>query len=269
MKKLRLFLIICFFNNVFCVKKIIDISIPKCGTRLLRKCVESLTGSKHISTGTLLPHTVPRSLYILSNEELRVASKFPDNRIWATHLQYNETNSVFLSTLNNYALIFMIRDPRDQLISFIYHMRRYPKTYPQAKGMTTSDLIFDLIKHSTSAQNHPPSEGINDLYERYLQWIGTKDILTIQFEDLVGLKGGGSLEKQLNAIISIADHIGLQIGLSKAKKIASSLFGETETFRKGQIGSWKKHFNAEHKKAFKKHAGKLLIDLGYEKNINW
>lgn len=41
------------------------------------------------------------------------------------------------------------------------------------------------------------------------------------------------------------------------------------TFRKGQTGGWKKHFTSDQKKLFKKVAGQLLIDLGYEKDFNW
>ena len=43
----------------------------------------------------------------------------------------------------------------------------------------------------------------------------------------------------------------------------------TSHFRKGMAGDWQNHFNNRHKNLFKKHAGQLLIDLGYEKDNNW
>ena len=44
---------------------------------------------------------------------------------------------------------------------------------------------------------------------------------------------------------------------------------EAHTFRTGQIGGWKNAFTAEHTDAFKRVAGHLLIELGYEKDYDW
>ena len=61
----------------------------------------------------------------------------------------------------------------------------------------------------------------------------------------------------------------------KIDKVANAVFGGEgppgclNTFRTGQIGSWKYYFNKKHKKVFKKIAGQLLIDLGYEKDFEW
>jgi len=45
--------------------------------------------------------------------------------------------------------------------------------------------------------------------------------------------------------------------------------GKSPTFRSGKIGGWKKAFNEENKSIFKDLAGDLLIQLGYEKDLNW
>ena len=63
--------------------------------------------------------------------------------------------------------------------------------------------------------------------------------------------------------------MNLQISDRNLIKIANDLFGGTWSFRKGSIGSWKQYFTQEHKQAFKEVAGQLLIDLGYEKDLNW
>jgi len=73
----------------------------------------------------------------------------------------------------------------------------------------------------------------------------------------------------LNEIIAIARHLGQQINRQEAMCIADQLFGGTATFHEGKIGSWKKYFKERHKIAFKKIAGQLLIDLGYEKDFDW
>jgi hypothetical protein len=45
--------------------------------------------------------------------------------------------------------------------------------------------------------------------------------------------------------------------------------GEKSFFRKGTSGDWKNYFKPSDKSLFKKTAGKLLIDLGYEPNDQW
>jgi hypothetical protein len=40
-------------------------------------------------------------------------------------------------------------------------------------------------------------------------------------------------------------------------------------YRKGIAGDWKNHFSAEDKRIFKEIAGDLLLQLGYEKDLDW
>ena len=110
---------------------------------------------------------------------------------------------------------------------------------------------------------------IDEFYRYFIPWKECDSFCTIRFEDLVGPRGGGSLECQLKEIKKIANHLRLDVDDQVIEKVADQLFGGTETFRKGQIGSWKDHFELRHKEAFKKIAGQLLIDLGYEKDFNW
>ena len=92
---------------------------------------------------------------------------------------------------------------------------------------------------------------------------------SIRFEDLIGPNGGGDWETQLETIQKIADHLGITVTEEKIERVARNLFGGTGTFRKGQIGAWKKHFKEHHKQAFKAIAGQLLVDLGYETDFDW
>ena len=108
-----------------------------------------------------------------------------------------------------------------------------------------------------------------EFYSLFTPWMNNSRVLSVRFESLVGPEGGGAREDQIREIINIGRHMGLKISEEKALAIAQELFGGTNTFRKGQIGAWKEEFSAEHKELFKKHAGQLLIDLGYEKDFDW
>jgi hypothetical protein len=41
------------------------------------------------------------------------------------------------------------------------------------------------------------------------------------------------------------------------------------TFRKGVPGSWQEYFTLKNKQTFKEVAGDLLIQMDYEKDIDW
>ena len=53
------------------------------------------------------------------------------------------------------------------------------------------------------------------------------------------------------------------------RMIAGSCPRRSLTFLRGHGAEWRHLFTQEHKDAFKSHAGSLLIDLGYEKDMDW
>ena len=87
----------------------------------------------------------------------------------------------------------------------------------------------------------------------------------------MGEKGGGQSLIQVDEIIRIAEFLNSPINYNQAKKICSTLFGGTNSFREGRIGSWKTQLTAEHINALKETKGfnELLIALNYEKNTEW
>jgi hypothetical protein len=201
------------------------------------------------------------------NEFTRII-KLPANTFWSVHLFYNAEYANILRK-QNYKTLFIYRDPRDQLVSFMFYMIKYQYLWTGARGRSHDELITNLIETASFAGNSPPARGIAGLYRSYLPWFNEPHVLAIRFEDIVGSQGGGSDEGQLFMVRAVAEHLGLSVSDEKIATLANELFGGTVTFREGKIGSWKKHFSENHKKRFKEVAGQLLIDLGYESDLNW
>ena len=278
MKKYFFFSIFSFFlcaaksPNDF---KIIQISIPKAGTHLGNKCIYLLTKRnpynhvKYISN--FLEGSVAFNLgFEIPIHALRQLATLPANTFINTHLTYSKERADFLNK-EKFITFFIYRDPRDQIISLIFYMYKLDKWFPKLKSSSFDEILLDLIiKGSGMNGSIPPATGgIDNMYNLYIPWLNAPGVLSIRFEDLVGAHGGGSSIFQYNAIKNMAHHIGLTISKEKINEIANKLFGNTQTFRKGEIGSWKKYFKKEHKEAFKERAGNILIKLGYEKNFNW
>ena len=104
-----------------------------------------------------------------------------------------------------------------------------------------------------------------------MKWQDEIDNITLKFEDLVGLRGGGNSEDQIFSLNALINYLGLEdkFDQDKISIIAKNSFGVSGTFRKGKIGAWTKVFSETDKKIFKSKVGDLLIDLNYETNKDW
>jgi hypothetical protein len=280
-------------------KHIICITIPKSGTHLLHKCLTLLTSSDiHHPSKNGLPKRAIIQIRKLNKKtpphhykgffHIPTVGPIPDtlvqrlksskvSRSFWSHWPYtNESARIFKRY--GYANFFMIRDPRDQLVSmaFMVHKNTDGKAVPFEKALI--DLIDGRQKHyipwAVEIQAAHPvmwELGIAGFYNLYMPWMKAQNFYTVKFENLVGAAGGGSNQAQINEMTHIASHLGLKLSPEKISSVINSLFGGTHTFREGQIGSWKKYFTPEIKKIFKKTPGacQLLIDLGYENDENW
>ena len=257
--------VLCSFSFLF-APKMVQISIPKSGTHLLLKGIRLLSGySSYIGKSE---YAYPLHMYFVSEKFFRRNLDLSGKKIWNTHhFLYDERlNNFFLE--NNVHIFFIYRDPRDQIISFAFYMKKCSGVWPKVKQKTIAEIIEDLIIANTLSDNNPPTKGIIELYESYLLWLENPNCLPIKFEDLIGPKGGGSLAAQTETLKKIAQH--LEITKEKIDFVRENLFGGTSTVRQGQIGAWKQHFTQKHKEIFKKVGGdNLLIQLGYEKDENW
>lgn len=186
-------------------KNIYAATIPKSGTNLLAKALRLLTGrkAKRYSSPELLNGQLPKHsdtiLYSHVHYDARVAKLFADN---------------------DYTCFFMIRDPRDLLISKVFWLVSHPQIHPQqAKKYAADPSYFSyLLTHHI--------KGIKKTYDEYLPWMKNPRVYTVRFEDLVGRQGGESQRKQMKELIAIAHHINLEKSEAQIQEVADSLFGE-------------------------------------------
>lgn len=237
-------------------------SIPKCGTHMLVKCIEMITQNKKIRGLPWVPKTGVDNSYIDTVNKI-----IDDNKkscFFRGHLVYDYELEKLLK-LKKCKCFFIYRDPRGQVASWIKYVNE-----KDCSSDYLSKQILMLINGSTTFALGTKFNGsIIGLYEAYMPWASCKDVFTLRFEDLVGTKGGGDSKKQYALIKNMAEYIEIKLSSTEINKICDQLFGGTKTFSDGQIDGWRKYFTQEHKLAFKQKAGQLLIDLGYEKDLNW
>ena len=241
---LSLIFITCFYRFINAHSEIIvTISIPKCDTHLLTRCISLLTSKT--------------SFWTTADTIEEVIKHAPQKKFLGCHLKYSYEKAKILKK-NNCNLFFIYRNPRDCAVSAVYYMQKHTNIWPAFQSLSFDDALTSII----IAINQ-------DNYRIYMPWFNEINICVVRFEDLVGSHGGGNDQAQYEAVNHIANQLGLDYNNAQLSIIADDLFGKSGTFYKGQICSWKSHFNNAHKQLFKELAGDLLISLGYEKDDNW
>ena len=239
-------------------------SIPKAGSNLILRCLELMPGLVYTRTHLDI-HTPFERLE-------RAIAHLHRGEFVTAHLPYTPEVAHLLQE-HHVSSLLMVRDPRDVVVSHIYWV-----TYVYTRGRFHPyfrSLPDDDARLMASIRGTPPLpdgfrlEDIGTRFRNYLQWTEHGSYL-VRFEDLIGPGGGGNRERQIETIRKIGQHVGLDLSVNDAERIADRLFDpRSPTFRKGRIGDWRAHFREEHKEVFKELAGDVLVQLGYEKDLNW
>ncbi len=278
--------------------KVMLITIPKSGTHLLEKCLylldkrnypydynEELPFEHRWAVNKNRNHTPPNhwkgNLYrgnLTGAIEAVRRTCVLNSKHYKSHIYYAPDYNNILDAYR-FKKILLLRDPRAVLVSFANMVK---EGFEPDHQIDFEDLLLDLIdgrqQHYIpwASSRHPVYPyvweiGMCNFYALYLPFMQTKNCLTVQFENLVGAKGGGSDELQVNEVKKIVDHLGIKLSVEKMKILMHDLFGDSATFHQGTIDGWKKYFTPVIKEAFKKVKGanEFLVALGYEKKLDW
>jgi hypothetical protein len=175
-------------------------------------------------------------------------------------------------------VILMVRDPRDQAVSRLYHIRR-DEGHPWRRRLNEVNDSEGLMLCIRGAEGLPGAQEMIGLSQ---SWLGQGDrVLCLQYEQLTT----APLQQMERVCAYLAIPASRQLlqaivdrnrfeRLSVGRRIwqASRQPGQEDTashFRKGIVGDWRNHFQDDHRRCFKEVAGELLITLGYEQDLAW
>lgn len=243
------------FSVDFCL-----ISMPKCGTHLSTKLLEMLTKRKKCPVSCL--NSVLHSLNDSEFESTIKACKEADSFL------YGHTNPLgFAPFFFRYAqehpetIVFCpIRDLRSMIISYVFDK------YDCIEAELGKKSSFDEILLQVLDPTHSLCGQLIQIQAQCaLDFLQLPNVYPIFFEDLVGIKGGGTNKAQQKCILNIASRIGAPLNKQKLRYICRYLFGNDKkdkgskrlpragTFREGKIDSWRLYFKSEHQALFKQY----------------
>ena len=181
-----------------------------------------------------------------------------------------------------YKQLLMLRDPRDLIMSYVHFALRerlhHHHEYFTTSLTTMTDRITALIEGiDREACPTSPRPPLRNIFEGYLRWIDDDRVLACRYEDLVGARGGGDADAQLENVMAIADaqlenvmaiaeFLERPLTEEQAHGIAKKMYNPRSlTFRAGRVGGWQEHFTPEVWRVFDADFGDMMERLGYRR----
>lgn len=175
-------------------------------------------------------------------------------------------------------VVLMVRDPRDQAVSRMYHVKRSGahRWHERFGEMSKDEALMACIT------GRPDLPGVEAMINLTYSWLQARDkALCINYEALISnpvsefckvleYLGITPSEYLVQAIIARNQFERLTVGnrfWKSARKPGQD--DPNSHYRKGVVGDWKNHFTNAHIEKFKQLVGAQLIDLGYEEDLHW
>ena len=250
---------------------LLGISFPKSGTHLLDQIL--------LGFSSLAPFSRRLHSFFAGYEgESGRKRSLEETLAWVNSLRPRDVASAHLFawepvgarvTTPAFVPYFIFRDPRDVVVSHVFYVtemegRHVHHRYYNSLPDFNSRLMTSVLGRPDTDIEFPD---IAARFDPYLGWLGQPAVLSLHFEDLV--------HDRASALDRIIDHFLQRVPLSAPRPLIRAALEfsinpkKSPTFRSGRTGEWKRYFTPEHRDAFKRVSGDLLVRLGYEKDQDW
>ncbi|MEO8425267.1 MAG: sulfotransferase domain-containing protein [Actinomycetota bacterium] len=236
--------------------RVLCVSIPKAGTHLLERalCLHPQLYRK------LLPTLTNSSLQRRDGIDGLLATVRP-GQVIASHLRFDGAFPE-AADRRHVPVIFLVRDPRDLVISQVnYVARRSDHRFNPLFAQT--DGLRRKLELAIVGDREHGLRSVGERLEVYAGWLRS-NALVVRFEDLVGPGGGGDADRQAETVRTIYRHIRLPVDEVFVSSLCGRLFSsDSPTFRRGAIGQWRDLFDDELGDLFERTAGDMMRAYGY------
>lgn len=197
--------------------------------------------------------------------------------LFKTHLDPSRENFECISRNGVEKVVVTYRDLRDVALSRYHRLIDFPK----------SRDAFDFIDYVAMGKEKALDHSIEVIATEYVAWIYgwfeiarqypdrvhfvkfedmKKDTIRI-FRDVLSFYSIELPDEKTNAIVEAAKGKGnMKKNLTQANVLP---WGLSSNFRSGKAGNWRIELSGAHIQKCKDRLGAVLIELGYEKDLNW
>lgn len=172
-------------------------------------------------------------------------------------------------------IIYNYRDPRDMVLSAVNYL--HGKTGRGISNYNDSQVFSDILQSKATLEEQLEYALTDDSFptrhdhHRMLWLLNHPDVCKTSFEELVGPKGGGSLEDQVRAVAHIMKFLDITSTSTSTstnpspEDVAHNLFNpDSFSFYRGQIGAWREAFTPALRRLADDRFREVLQLYGYE-----
>ena len=243
-------------------------SIPKAGTHLLSSMIGRVPGLSF--SGRVIVHDA------YSAQPARSVGEVPAYEVGDlakaigavrrgtyanSHLYFDETTSELLTGFGRRS-VFVVRDPRDILVSQLDYIEAFPG-HPLHRHLTLAyrtraDRLMALISGWPPGDGYRGLVNVADRLDRYLGWLSV--LPTFRFEEFASAPSEQSLQ---DSLVRLSESLGLNVD-SEAQRLRGGIGDRwSPTMSSGRSSRWLEEFNGDHLEMISSVAGDQIASLGY------
>jgi len=198
---------------------------------------------------------------------------FPLNTI-ISPLYINYENYRNIPRSDNHRTIFIMRDPRDIVISWYYSVKYSHALMGQIAEFRDRLNQLDLSEGMQFSIEYLDAFGVFEALRSWRQSVSDPKVLVVKYEDLIGRSGKDSFDRIFNHCqINLADkdleNLTTEYSFRSMSKREPGHEDRKSHMRKGISGDWKNNFPEDLKIFFKEKTGNLLEIIDYESAEDW
>lgn len=245
--------------------------MPKSGSKLLLQVLGGLSRiGPFVLTGRGPVRTITIDGRSRSSQEIQAdLDRLEPGDIGWGYLRATPENMDYLRH-PGWASYFILRDPRDMLVSHVYYATDMYEGHGMHEIYTRLPNMDERLKVAICGvqEGEQRLPDVAERYQRMAGWLECPEVMLLHFEDFILDR-----ESTISAMLDHLERAGYTLPLDRQTaihRIAQAIDPKrSPTFRKGRVGDWREHFNDKNKTLFKEVAGDLLVRLGYEPDNNW
>jgi sulfotransferase 6B1 len=242
------------------------VGLPKSGTTWLAQLLQLVPGYK------------PAVVYDPDDCSYRhdicddIFAHLPHNvhYVMKLHTHYSPAN---MQVLDRFDLrpVIMYRDLRDQCVSRYFHVLNDPAHRHHAQ-------------YNSASRDEGLTHSLNITLDYYMRWVEDwRAIMLEQQTRFLEVKYETLRQDPGSTLSQVAAFFKLDLSRDQIEMMVERIASQTRfdikenlqqkqrnsSARKGIVGDWRNHFTEGHVVMVKEKCGQHLVDLGYERDLNW
>ena len=224
----------------------------------------------------LLEKTGTNAWQRIDGPPLDIAGEFPSRTLLSPVYCTPAYLSTLTKTVPNWAAVFVMRDPRDLIVSHYYSLRHshpavgslddFVSLRERLRSASLTDGMIDVMRQNVQVPYHGTMPEWQSLANR------DSRVALVKFEDIFGSDQRGAVRRMFEHCDIRMDDTQLRQLLSayRFEDFAGRPAGVEDVaahWRKGIAGDWKRHFDDRLRNAYVEMFGDLPERLGYEPTL--